>query len=163
MTHEMIVIAFPRQDEAERVVKTLKQMDKQAIVDLKNAAVIERDRKGKIEFRETKDLNAKQAAMVGAAGGALLGVLRGKMLKKAVLGTVAGAAAGKFIDLGLKDDFLKDVGAQLEPGSSAVVALVDFQYVDEAMRVLDQFDGGTILRHELSAEVYQKLSAVVED
>ena len=163
MSHEMLVIAFQDEDAADGVLKTLKQMDKQALVDLKNAAVVTQNRKGKVAFRETKDFNAKQGAIAGAAGGALLGILRGKAVKKAAVGTAIGAAAGKFIDLGLDDKFLKQVGEELQSGSSAIVALVDFQHVDAAMQVLDQFAGGTILRHALSQETYLKLSDAVED
>ena len=74
-----------------------------------------------------------------------------------------GAAAGKFVDLGLEDDFLEEVGDNLGPGTSAVVALVDFEQVDQAMEELDKFAGGHIMRHTLSNEVYMKLSEAVED
>jgi hypothetical protein len=74
-----------------------------------------------------------------------------------------GDAAGKFVDLGLEYDFLKEVGDNLGPGSSAVVALVDFEQVDRAMEELEKFEGGTIQHHTLSPEVYQKLADSVED
>ena len=44
-----------------------------------------------------------------------------------------------------------------------VIALVDFDQVDQAMEELDRFEGGTILHHTLDADVYEKLSAAVED
>jgi len=66
-------------------------------------------------------------------------------------------------DPGLEDDFLKEVGESLGTGTSAVVALVDFEQVDAAMEELDKFEGGRILRHTLSADVYHKLSEAVED
>jgi hypothetical protein len=43
------------------------------------------------------------------------------------------------------------------------VALVDFEQVDQAMAELDKFEGGRILRHSLSDDVYTKLSEAVED
>jgi uncharacterized membrane protein len=85
------------------------------------------------------------------------------LLKGALLGAAGGAAAGKLIDLGLDDDYLEEVGESLGPGSSAVVALVDFTQVDSAMAELEKYEGGRILRHGLSTEVYQKLSDAVED
>ena len=51
----------------------------------------------------------------------------------------------------------------LPTSSSAVVAMVDFDQVDQAMAELDRFEGGTILHHTLDADVYEKLSAAVED
>ena len=60
-------------------------------------------------------------------------------------------------------EFLTEVGDSIGPGSSAVVALIDFDQVDAAMAELEKYEGGRILRHTLSPEVYQKLSDAVED
>lgn len=161
--HEMIVVAFDNETDAGRVLDSLKGMERMEVVDLKNAAVIVRDGSGNVKIRETGDFDLKQGAIGGAAAGAVLGLLRGGLLKGAILGAAGGAAAGKFIDLGLEDDFLKEVGESLGPNSSAIVALVDFEQVDQAMAELDKFEGGKILRHTLSPEVYAKLSEAVED
>ena len=161
--HEMIVVAFDNETDAGRVLDSLKGMERMEVVDLKNAAVIVRDGSGNVKIKETSDFDLKQGAIGGAAAGAVLGLLRGGLLKGAILGAAGGAAAGKFIDLGLEDDFLKEVGESLGPNSSAIVALVDFEQVDQAMAELDRFEGGKILRHTLSPEVYAKLSEAVED
>ncbi len=161
--HEMIVVAFGNENEADQVLDSLKGLKDMDVVDLKSAAVIVRDSSGKVKIKETRDFDYKQGALGGAAAGAVLGLLGGGLLRGALLGAAGGAAAGKFIDLGLDDDFLKAVGDDLEPDSSAIVALVDFEQVDRAMEELDKFEGGTILRHTLSPEVYAKLSDAVED
>jgi uncharacterized membrane protein len=161
--HEMIVIAFDNEYEAQQVLDTLKSMESMDVVDLKNGAVIVRSESGQVKINETSDFDTKQGAIGGAAAGAVLGLLGGGFIRGALLGAAGGAAAGKFIDLGLEDDFLKEVGVNLGPGSSAVVALVDFEQVDQAMEELDKFAGGRIMRHTLSNEVYMKLSEAVED
>jgi uncharacterized membrane protein len=161
--HEMIVVAFENEYDADQVLNSLKGMESMDIVDLKNAAVIVRDSSGDVKIKETSDFDTKQGALGGAAAGAVLGLLGGGFIRGALLGAAGGAAAGKFIDLGLDDDFLKDVGDNLGPGSSAVVALVDFEQVDRAMQELDKFEGGRILRHTLGDDVYAKLSEAVED
>ena len=161
--HEIIVVAFDNEYDADQVLKSLKEMDTLDIVDLKNAAVIIRDGSGVVKIKETSDFDSKQGALGGAAAGAVLGLLGGGLLKGALLGAAGGAAAGKFIDLGLDDEFLKAVGDNLDPNRSAIVALVDFEQVDRAMEELDKFQGGKILRHSLSPEVYAKLSEAVED
>ena len=161
--HEMIVVAVDDEREAERILDTLKKMNRKDIVDLKSAAVIVRSRSGKVRIRETKDFDAKQGAMAGALAGGVLGLLKKHVARGALIGAAGGAVAGKVIDLGLKDSFLKEVGESLKPGSSAVVALVDFERVDRAMKELDRFEGGRILRHTLSADVYRKLSDAIED
>ncbi len=161
--HEMIVIAFDNENEADKVLDSLKAMESMDVVDLKNGAVIVRSESGDVKINETSDFDTKQGAIGGAAAGAVLGLLSGGLLRGALLGAAGGAAAGKFVDLGLEDDFLKEIGDNLGPGSSAVVALIDFEQVDRAMEELDKFEGGRIMRHTLSDDVYAKLSEAVED
>jgi uncharacterized membrane protein len=161
--YEMMVVAFEDEDRADEVLSTLKQLDVEATVDLKSAAVVKRDVEGKVRIRETKDFDAKQGAIGGAVAGGLLGLLTGRLLVGALVGAAGGAAAGHGIDLGLDDEYLKSVGDSLGSGSSAIVALISFERVERAMEELDKFEGGTILRHTLSDEVYQQLSDAVED
>ena len=161
--HEMVVIAFDNEYEAQEVLDALKNMESLDIVDLKNGAVIVRSEDGKARINETSDFDTKQGAIGGAVAGAVLGLLGGGLVRGALLGAAGGAAAGKFVDLGIEDDLLQEIRDNLGPGSSAVVALVDFEQVDRAMEALDQFSGGHIMRHTLSDEVYAQLSAAVED
>jgi uncharacterized membrane protein len=161
--YEMVVLAFQDEYKADEVLSTLKQLDVEAIVDLKSAAVVVREVDGRVRIRETRDFDAKQGAIGGAVAGGLLGLLAGGLLRGAILGAAGGALAGKGIDLGLDDEYLKSIGESLGSGTSALVALVAFERVDTAMAELDKFEGGTILRHTLSDEIYQQLSAAVED
>ena len=161
--YEMIVVAFEDEYRAAEVQSTLKQLEDTAVVDLKSAALVTRDASGKVRIKETSDFDAKQGAIGGAVAGGLLGLLKGNLLGGAILGAAGGAIAGKGIDLGLEDEFLEDIGDKLSTSSSAVVALIDFDHVDQAMEELEKFEGGTILHHTLDADVYEKLSEAVED
>lgn len=161
--YEMMVVAFEDEYKADEVLSTLKQLDVEAIVDLKSAAVVVRDATGKVRIKETRDFDAKQGAIGGALAGGALGLLRGNLLAGAILGAAGGAVAGKGIDLGLNDEYLKDIGESLGFGTSAIVALVAFERVAAAVEELDKFEGGRILRHTLSPEVYRQLSDAVED
>ena len=161
--YEMMVLAFQDEYKADEVLSTLKQLDVEAIVDLKSAAVVVREVDGRVRIRETRDFDAKQGAIGGAVAGGLLGLLGGGLLRGAILGAAGGALAGKGIDLGLDDEYLQSIGESLGSGTSALVALVAFERTDKAMAELDKFEGGTILRHTLSDEIYQQLSAAVED
>jgi uncharacterized membrane protein len=162
-SYEMVVVAFEDEYKADDVLNTLKQLDAEATIDLKSAAVVKRDAEGKVRIKETKDFDAKQGAIGGAVAGSLLGLLTGKLLVGALVGAAGGAAAGHGIDMGLNDEYLSEIGESLGTGTSAIVALVAFERVERAMAELDKFEGGTILRHTLSDEVYQQLSEAVED
>ena len=161
--YDMMVVAFENEYQADEVLTTLKQLDVEATVDLKSAAVVKRDAEGQVRIKETSDFDAKQGAIGGAVAGSLLGLLGGSLLKGAILGAAGGALAGHGIDIGLDDEYLKSVGESLGTGTSAIVALIAFERVERAMEVLDRFEGGTILRHTLSDEVYQQLSDAIED
>lgn len=161
--HEMIIVAFEDETKAEQVLDSLKGMEAMEIVDLKSGAVIVRSASGDVKIKETSDFDTKQGAIGGAIAGGVIGLLGGGLVKGALLGAAGGAAAGKYVDLGLDDDFLQSVGESLGAGSSAIVALVDFENADAAMAELEQYEGGNIIRHTLSDDVYRQLSEAVED
>ncbi len=164
MTHEMLVVSFPGEGTADEVLSAIRALEKEEALDLDSSAVIVRRENDKVSIRENKDYNAQQGAIAGAAGGMLLGALLGKgAIKGALLGAGAGAVTGEFIDMGLDNEFLNGVADQLAIGHSALVALVDITDMDRALEELEPFEGGTILHHELSDEVYQQLATAVTD
>ena len=65
----------------------------------------------------------------GAVGGGFWGVLIGLIFMNPLLGLVvgagAGAVAGALSDVGINDDFMKQLAEKLTPGTSALFVLVD--------------------------------------
>ncbi len=159
--NEVLVVAFPGETRAADVLNELKQLNKEHLVHLKNAAIITRDRSGKVNIHETHDFDAKQGAVAGALAGGLLGMLRGDLVEGALLGAGAGFVASKVVDLGFKDDYLKQLAASLQPDSSAIVAMVLFDHADQAISELN-IHGGTILRETLAPDVAAKLAAAAQ-
>jgi len=161
---EMLVVSFEDEAKAKEVLETLKELKDRQLVELGNAAVIRRSVEGELDIDETADMDTKEGAIAGAIAGGLLGALTGKgLVGGAILGAGGGALASKGLDLGIDDDFLKKVGQGLQPGSSAIVATVDFTDAGAAMEALDRFSGGTILHATLQPEIVEQLSAAVED
>jgi uncharacterized membrane protein len=161
---EMFVVSFADESEADEVLEALRRLNDQRLLALGDAAVVRRRSDGDIDIEETADMDTKQGAIAGAAAGGLLGLLTGKgLVGGALLGAGGGALAAKGLDLGLDDDFLKTIGEKLEPGSSAIVATVEFTNAEASMEALDRFEGGTILHATLSPEIVEQLSAAVED
>jgi uncharacterized membrane protein len=95
---------------------------KEHLLELEDCVVVARDADGKVKLHQ-----AMSPAGTGAAGGALWGGLIGLLFLAPVVGmavgAASGAAAGKMTDVGVDDDFLKRLGAQLTPGSAAVIML----------------------------------------
>ncbi len=160
---ELMVVSFPDENKAQEVLDVLKRLDHEGAAELRNAAIIRRGADGRISISETRDFDDKQGAIAGALAGGLIGLLRGHALAGAALGAAGGFGVSKVVDLGFPDAYLRDLAQQLQPGSSAIVAVVTFTNVEQAMTTLDQFDGGTIMRQTLPADVAQKLAAAVED
>jgi uncharacterized membrane protein len=161
--NEMLIIAYPGEDEADQVLKALQQLSHDHLVQLKNAAIVVRDKSGKISVRETRDFDAKQGAIVGALAGGLIGKLTGgSLLGDAALGAVGGVAVSRILDLGFDDGYLRQVGDNLPPGSSAIVAIVHFDHIEQALQTLQQFPGGRVMRQTLPLEIQQQLSQAVQ-
>ena len=161
---EMFVVSFAGESEADEVLEALRRLNDQRLLALGDAAVVRRRSDGDIDIEETADMDTKEGAIAGAAAGGLLGLLTGKgLIGGALLGAGGGALAAKGLDLGLDDDFLNQIGEKLEPGSSAIVATVEFINTEASMEALDQFEGGTILHTTLSPAIVEQLSAAVED
>ena len=90
--------------------------------------------------------------------GGLIGLLGGPV--GAVVGAAAGAATGraaaKRIDLGLPDDYLARLQENLQPGSSALVVLVNQDTAGLVSETLSPF-GGQLLHHPITEEIAARL------
>ncbi len=176
--NEVLVIAFDDVNKAESVLQELQQLNKEHTLQLGNAAVIINDAQGKLTIKQTTPVSPKQGAVVGALAGGLLGLASthiqpienaaGGHLNSveagtlgALIGTAGGLIVSKAIDPGFKEDYLKEIAANLQPGSSAIVAIVHDIHVDQAIAEL-QVHGGKILRHTLPDDVTARLAAAVQ-
>ena len=56
--------------------------------------------------------------------------------------TAAGAVGGALSDVGINDDFMKQLGEKLKPGSSALFVLVDSEITDKVLAELRAQDRG---------------------
>ncbi|MBA3825790.1 MAG: DUF1269 domain-containing protein [Ktedonobacterales bacterium] len=161
---EVFVIVFPDVNKAAAVQTVLQDLNKQGTIKLHDSATIVREHGGKLTIKDAKDFGTGTSVVAGSLLGGLAGVLSGgHALRDAAIGAVGGFAAGKVIDLGFKDDYLKDIADQLQNGSSAIVAAVTFIDEPKAITILDQFSGGKLLRHTLAPNVASDLARVVQD
>ena len=158
---ELIVVAFTDEHKAEEALKDLKQLDKEDLIDVVNAAVLLKDQNGKASIKETADPDTKQGVLFGAVAGGLIGLLGGPA--GVVLGASAGAAVGGVaaheIDLGFDDDYLKEVQESLPPGSSAIIALIEHELVEKMIENLEAYEA-QIIQREISDEITRQLMEV---
>jgi uncharacterized membrane protein len=76
-------------------------------------------------------------------------------------GLALGALVGKVTDLGIDDQWMKQVGQSMKPGSSAVFLLIRNATPDKFLEAIGQFEG-TIFKTSLPAETEAVLRAAVE-
>jgi uncharacterized membrane protein len=155
----LIAIAYPDRDTAERARSELVSATREHLLELHDAVVVVRDADGKVKLHQ-----AVNPAGAGAAGGALWGGLIGLLflapLFGMAIGAASGALAGKLSDVGINDDFMKDLGAKLEPGGAALIALGKTEARDKVIDRMRPF-GGDIIHTSLSDEDEEHLRAAL--
>jgi uncharacterized membrane protein/uncharacterized protein YrrD len=151
---ELLLLSLAQADQAEAALQALKQAIKQKEISMLNAAVLVKTEDGRVSLKEVEDVGSKRGALLGAISGGLIGLLGGPV--GAVIGAVAGAASGsaaaRWLDMGFPDEYLKKVQASLQPGSSALLVLVEQEQVEKVAQVLAKFEGD-LLRQGLTDEM----------
>ncbi|MFF0739685.1 DUF1269 domain-containing protein [Streptomyces sp. NPDC004111] len=157
---DLVVLGFTDKDKAEAVLRLSKELSRQELLDLEDAALAWRTQEGKVHVRQSYNLTG-----AGAAGGALWGTLFGMLFLMpvfgAAVGAAAGAAAGKLSDIGVNDSFVKEVANTLEPGRAAVFALVRHSTPDRVREALRPFNP-TVLRTSLTKDREEELVAALQ-
>jgi uncharacterized membrane protein len=132
---QVVVAAFQDEQAASAALEELKELKKERLVGIIDAAVIRKDEEGKIHLRETADLTTKQGAGRGALLGGALSLLAGPLGLMVVAGAAVGGLAARH-DAGFRDDRLEQLGEALKPGTSAIVAVVEHTWVAELEKEL---------------------------
>ena len=139
-------------DEAtgENILDTLKRLNKQHLITVEDAALVTLKPNGKPKILQDNDLVGK-GALGGAFWGMLIGLLFLSPLLGAAIGAGAGALAGRLSDVGINDDFIKQVGSAIHPGEAALFVLTSNEVADKVVPALQQYQF-EVIRTSLSQE-----------
>lgn len=156
---DLVVIGYDDEFKAEEVRLTLAKLQKEHLIELEDAAVVVKNKDGKVKLKQAVDL-----AAAGAVSGSFWGLLIGLLFLSPLLGAVAGAAGGAIggalTDIGVDDNFMKELGATFEPGTSALFVLVRKVTPDKVLDEIAPF-GGKVLRTSLSKDQENQLQEVL--
>ena len=179
---DLIVVGFKKDMyRASEVLNVLQDMNDTWAVDLNDAVAAYRDKKGKLRV----DQSYRMSTGEGAAWGGLVGMMLGGILAipftagasaaaataitaGSLSGVALGAGAGALNastwkeDHGISEDFVRNVGTMIQPGDSAIFALLrtlDRQRVSEAFRGY----GGTILTTSLNLDQQARVEATLHN
>jgi uncharacterized membrane protein len=155
---ELIVAAFTDEAKAKQALEILKKLEKEDVIMLVNAAVMTKDEDGKVKLKETQDIDSKRGAVFGAIAGGLIGLLGGPagVIVGAAAGAATGGVAASRIDMGFPDDTLKEIQEALTPGSSAILALIQHEWVDRVVEEMEKY-GASLFREALKEEIVAQL------
>jgi len=146
----LIAVAYDDLATAQTVRDKLFDLQRQRLIALEDAVVVERKQDGNIKLHQMHS-----ATGAGAVGGALWGGLIGLIFfvpfLGAAFGAAAGAAAGSMVDTGVDDDFMRQVGRELQPGKAALFVLITQSTPEKVLPEVAPY-GGRILRTSLSPE-----------
>ena len=152
---DLIVIEYDDMHKAEEVRLKLQKMQQEYLVDLADAVVAVKDENGKVKLNQIHHLTAS-----GAISGGFWGTLIGLIFLNPLLGMAAGAAAGAIggalTDVGVNDNFMKQLASGFKNGTSALFVLVRKVTPDKVLAELEG-SGGTVLQTSLTHEQEEKL------
>jgi len=178
---ELIVVGFKKDMyRASEVLNTLQDMNNSWVVDLNDAVAVYRDYNGKLRVDQSYQMTTGEGAAWGGLFGGLIGALlaapftAGASAAAAAAAVAAGSLSGVALgatagaidaetwkeDYGISEDFVQRVGTMVQPGDSAIFALL--RTIDPDL-VAAQFKGygGTILRTTLSPEQRARVEATL--
>jgi uncharacterized membrane protein len=123
----LVVFDFDGIHTADDVLNKLRSLQKEYLIDLEDACVVEREKGGKVHIKQAVNLT-KVGATAGGTRGMLLGGLVGLIFMNPLLGVAIGgitgagfgALSGSLADFGIRDDFVRQVGETIPEGSSAL-------------------------------------------
>ena len=163
----LVVLDFDGVNTADEVLNKLRSLQKEYLIDLEDACVVERPKGGKVHIKQAVNLTALGAAAGGSRGallGALVGLLFLNPLAGMALGAIAGAGAGalsgSLADFGIRDDFIKKLGQTIPEGSSALFVLFKSVTEDKVLPEIEPYKP-RVLKTSLSNEAEAKLKAAL--
>ncbi len=159
---DLVVISFPSEDLAFQLRAELVKLQKEYLIEMEDVVIVTKDADGKVKLHQPVSLTA-----MGAVGGGFWGMLVGMLFLNPLLGMAVGAGAGalsgKLSDIGINDQFMKDLAASFQPGTSAVFVLVRKATTDKVLDGLKEFTGkGKVLQTSLTKDEEGALRAVIE-
>jgi len=157
---DLVVIEYDDMHKAEEVRLMLQKMQRDYLIDLADAVVAVKDLKGKVKLNQIHNLTAG-GAVSGGLWGTLIGVIFLNPLLGMAAGATAGAIGGALTDIGISNDFMKQIASGFNNGTSALFVLVREATPDKVLEEL-QGTGGKVLQTSLTHEEETKLQAALD-
>jgi uncharacterized membrane protein len=178
----LVVVGFKNNRyKASTALNKLREMEYDWSASLDDAVAVYRDYNGKLRIDQSYELTTGEGAGWGVFWGTMIGGLLAAPFTAGAsaavaataigAGAVSGAAVGGITgaigadaykdEYGIPDDFVKDVGTMIQPGDSAIFALLNANPSD-FVRHFEGF-GGKVVMTTLSPTAEVKIQKVLND
>jgi uncharacterized membrane protein len=141
--HDILAIVLDKPTRANEVLLALAHLQGEGKVRMHDAVIVAKDEGGRSSVVETVDVTPAKGAMAGAWFGLFGSLLVAGPAGLAVIlgGAAAGALYGRLVDRGLDDDWVKGMSEWIDPGTSALLLLVDAGFDPAVVAELRRFEG----------------------
>jgi uncharacterized membrane protein len=157
----LVVIGFDSESKAFELRAELVKLQKEYLIEMEDAVVVTKDDNGKVKLHQASNITAA-GALSGSFWGMLIGMLFFNPLAGAAIGAGAGALSGKLTDIGINDNFMKELAETFTPGTSGLFVLVRKSTPDKVLEALKGF-GGKVLKTSLTADKEEALQKALEN
>jgi uncharacterized membrane protein len=145
----LVAVAYDDLGTAKQVMGTVGELVREHSLEIEDAVIVEKRHDGKIKLHQPS--MAGTGAASGALWGGLIGLIFFMPLFGMAVGAASGAVAGKASDYGIDDNFMKELGENLQPGNAAVFVLVRESTRDKVVPEISKY-GGRVIQSSLSDE-----------
>jgi uncharacterized membrane protein len=135
--YALLVAQFADMDTAKLAYASLIDAEIKRAIDIEGVLVVNADYQGKIHIQKMTDHTTRNGFLVGAVGGAVLGILFPPSIIASVIGWgIVGAAVGKAGNLMKRGQVADELSTVITPGTSGIIALVAITAVDAVKRTI---------------------------
>jgi uncharacterized membrane protein len=164
--YDILAFVFDGQDSAKQTLDDIKSSGALDGFDIEAQCIAEQDDKGKVHIHEPG--RGGVGATIGAVTGGLLGLLGGPagVLAVGAAGAAIGGTAGHYWGRIVPADDLKQLGAALEPNTSALLLLLEDTYSEGVINGMADYDTNVVtltVGDDLSGEIAQYAAASSDD
>lgn len=141
--HQILAIVLDKPSRGSELLLAMANLAQEGKLVMHDAVIVAKDEAGHTKVVETVDVTPVRGALSGTWWGMLAGLLIGgpMFLGAAIGGAAAGALYGKLVDKGLEDQWVKDMAAWIDAGTSALLLLVDAGLDPVVIEELRRFEG----------------------
>jgi len=164
---DLVVLGFDGLHTADDVLNKLRSLQKEYLLDLEDACMVERDAEGKVHVKQAVNLTTAGAAMGGSRGalwGTLIGILFLNPLAGFAIGAMTGAGvgalSGSLADYGIPDSFVKKLGETIPNNSSALFVLFKSVNIEKVLPELEPYKP-RVLKTSLSTEADRRITTLL--